>query len=354
MKALVLAGGRGTRLQPFTHTLPKQLIPIGNRPILHYVMDSLGAAGIHEIGIIISPETGERIKEALAANPWGHAITYLRQEEPLGLAHAVRIARDYLSDGPFVMYLGDTLVGEGIGRAVSEFRSSGADALITVKEVADPSHFGVVVRDGNGEIRKLVEKPHQWISNLAVVGIYFFSSIVHSAVAEIAPSARGELEITDAIQLLVEKGCRVATRDLAAWWVDCSNRHDLLTANRNVLETLTQRGIHGDIDRDSKIAGLVRVEPSAVIRKSEIRGPAVIGAGSTVIESTVGPCTSVGPSCRITRSKVERSILLEGAVIEDVEEMRESIVGRRATVRKQAERTGGPSLLIGDEADVRL
>ncbi len=354
MKALVLAGGKGTRLRPLTYTMAKQLIPVANVPILHYVLRHVEEAGIRDVGVILSPETGDQVRASLQAGRFSLDFTYIVQEAPLGLAHAVKVARPFLGSDPFVMYLGDNLVGRGVRHLVEEFVERGADALLLLKEVADPRRFGVVELDGAGRVRRLVEKPQQPPSNLALVGVYVFGPAIHQAVDEIQPSWRGELEITDAIQRLVDKGCRVHSAVLDGWWLDTGKKDDLLEANRVVLDEWTQREVLGEVDAESKVVGRVRVEPEARLVRSEVRGPVVIGRGALVEDSFVGPFTSVGPGCTLRSCVLQHCVLLEGAVVEGVQRLEDSVVGKNAVVRVAAGNHRAVRLMVGDDAEVLL
>ena len=355
MKALVLAGGRGTRLRPLTYTMSKQLIPIANRPILHYVMDHLKEADLHEVGVIIAPETGDQVRASLAPNPWGFRFTFILQEAPLGLAHAVRVARDFLGEEPFVMYLGDNLIGQGIGDFVKDFVESKADAVILLKEVEDPRRFGVAEVAPDGRVIRLVEKPKNPPSNLALVGIYIFSPAIHEAIEQIRPSWRGELEITDAIQQLLNNGGDVRSYILRSWWLDTGKKDDLLEANRVVLDEWVHREIQGTVDEASRIIGRVYIEKGAYIERSIVRGPAVIGEGAQVKDSFIGPYTSVGKGCCIKGAALEYCVLLEGAQIIEVERIEDSVIGRNARVAK-GEQSSRRALtfMIGDDAEVLL
>ncbi len=280
MKALVLAGGKGTRLRPLTYTITKQLIPVANKPILFYVMRHIREAGIKDVGVIISPETGQQVKEALSSMDLGVRLTYIVQERPLGLAHAVKVGRFYLGDEPFVMYLGDNLIGQGIGELIHTFEESCNDAVVLLKEVADPHLFGVAELDRNGRVVRLVEKPKVPPSNLALVGLYAFSPEIHRAIDQIKPSRRGELEITDAIQNLLVQGRSVKSAMLQSWWLDCGKNDDLLEANRTVLDEWVSREIRGTVDDTSQVGGRVLLEEGACIKHSEVRGPVVVGHGT--------------------------------------------------------------------------
>lgn len=354
MNALVLCGGRGTRLRPLTYTLPKQLIPIANRPVVHYVMDQLAAARIRDIGVIVAPETAGQIREALQDNPWGFALTYIQQDQPLGIAHTVRIARNFLNAAPFVLYLGDNLVGGGLHTMIQRFHERQADAIVLLREVADPRPFGVAVVDGDGRLTRLVEKPQQPPSNLALAGVYIFSSAIHEAVDRIHPSWRGELEITDAIQHLLDSGRQVIGERLQTWWLDCGKKDDLLEANRVVLDEWLQREITGEVDAVSRLSGRVRIEAGAVVQRSEVRGPVLIASGSRIEDSFIGPYTSIGQNCTISRSSLEHCVLLDEARIEGVRRLEDSVLGRHAVVRSNPARHEALRLLVGDESEVVL
>jgi len=356
LKALVLAGGKGTRLRPLTHTAAKQLVPVANRPILFYVLDNLANAGIKEVGIIVSPETQRAIQGAVGdGSRWGFTITqYLLQEEPLGLAHAVKVARPFLGESPFVMYLGDNLIGSGIGELCETFLQTKADAMILLKEVEDPSSFGVVEIDRGGRVLSLVEKPREPRSNLALVGIYFFSAQVHRAIDEIHPSWRGELEITDAIQRLVSDGRLVASHVLKEWWIDTGKKDDLLAANRVVLDEWIGRELAGSVDKESQVIGRVTLGKESDIIRSIVRGPVVIGENVVIKDSFVGPFTSVGNGSRIIHSVIEHSVILEGVSIEGVDRLEDSLIGSGARVFKDRAAHQAYRLLIGDDSVVEL
>ncbi|HID10278.1 MAG TPA: glucose-1-phosphate thymidylyltransferase [Candidatus Latescibacteria bacterium] len=354
MKALVLSGGKGTRLRPLTYTMAKQLMPVANRPILHYVMDQISDVGIKEVGVIISPETGQQIKEALKANPWGFHFSFLLQEEPKGLAHAVMVAQEFLSCEPFLMYLGDNLIGQDIEGFVEEFQISSPDALILLKEVENPRMFGVAEVDGQGNIERLIEKPKEPPSNLALVGIYLFSPLVHEAISEIEPSWRGELEITDAIQKLLDKGGTIKSFILEKWWLDTGKKDDLLEANRVVLDELIRRELRGDVDEKSKVTGRVDLAEKAQVEGSTIRGPVVVGEGTIIRRSFIGPYTSIGDNCVIEDAVLEHSVILDGAVVKGIERLEDSIVGRNAVVSKELHNSRALRLMIGDDAEVKI
>jgi glucose-1-phosphate thymidylyltransferase len=354
MKALVLAGGKGTRLRPLTYAMPKQLIPVANQPILFYVLRHIEQAGIEDVGVIVSPETGGQIEEAVAGNFPGLRLRYIVQDEPLGLAHAVLVARDFLGDEPFLMYLGDNLINQGVGEFMTTFETSGADAVILLKELDDPRMFGVAVVDGEGHVVRLVEKPKEPPSNLGLVGVYLFSPEIHTAIASIKPSWRGELEITDAIQWLVENGRYVKSFVLDEWWLDTGKKDDLLEANRTVLDGLACREANGYVDEASRIIGRVVIAEGARIEDSVVRGPVVIGAGTVVRSSSVGPYSSIGERCLIDGSAVQDCVIMDGARIENVDRIEESIVGRNVSVRRPASQSRALRLMLGDQAEVLI
>ncbi len=355
MKALILSGGKGTRLRPLTHTMAKQLVPVAGKPILGYVLGHIRDAGIKEVGVIISPETGEEVRGYLGTGrKWGVKIRYIRQEEPLGLAHAVLVARDFLGDDDFVMYLGDNLLGHGLKDALKRFRKERPDALIYLKEVDNPRQFGVAKLRGDGSIERLVEKPSRPPSNLALVGVYLFSSGIHEAIEAIKPSRRGELEITDAIQKLIEAGKTVKSEILDKWWLDTGKKDDLLHANTIVLDEYTERMLKGRIDRKSSVIGRVTVERGAVVKGSRIRGPVRIGAGSMIINSFIGPYTSIGEHVRVEDSVIEHSVILDDTEIISIERLEDSLIGRGARVLAGDHRNRALRLMIGDDSTVEI
>jgi len=354
MKALVLAGGKGTRLRPLTYTMAKQLVPVANRPIIHYVMDQIHQTGIKDVGVIISPHTGEQIKESLRANPWDFDFTFILQDEPKGLAHAVMVAQGFLEDKPFLMYLGDNLIGQDIKDFVEEFQTSQPETLILLKEVEDPRLFGVAEVDGAGNIKRLIEKPKEPPSNLALVGIYLFSPSIHEAISQIKPSFRGELEITDAIQKLLDKGKTVKSFILERWWLDTGKKDDLLEANRVVLDELVKEDLKGKIDAASKVVGRVALAKGAHVERSIIRGPAVIGEGTVIKGSFIGPYTSIGNNCIIEDAALEHSVILDGAKVVNIERLEDSVIGRNAVVASEKQNSKALRLMIGDDAEVKI
>jgi glucose-1-phosphate thymidylyltransferase len=355
MKALVLSGGRGTRLRPLTHTTAKQLIPVANKPIIEYVVEAIAREDITEVGVIIAPETGASVRAALGDGArWGVALTYIEQPEPLGLAHAVRTARAFLGEDPFVMYLGDNLIGMPIGGLVAEFRRAHADAVVLLKEVDDPSRFGVAEVTPEGEIARLVEKPEDPPSNLALVGVYVFGPAVHAAIAGLRPSTRGEYEITDAIQGLIDTGHAVRSMRLASWWLDTGKKDTMLEANRVVLDEMAHADVHGAVDDGSTLVGRVSVGAGARIIASTVRGPVVIGEGSVVRNSFIGPYTSIGRDCAIEGSSVEFSVVLDGAEVREIERLEESLVGKKSVIRRAHGHHRALRVHIGDDSEVTL
>jgi glucose-1-phosphate thymidylyltransferase len=354
MKGLVLSGGRGTRLRPITHTAAKQLVPVANKPILFYVLENLAAAGITDVGIVIAPETGAAIRDAVGDGiALGIRPTWILQDQPLGLAHAVQTAQPFLGDAPFVMYLGDNLIGTRITRFTEEFAASDAAAQILLKPVPNPSAFGIATVDGNGRVIRLVEKPKDPPSDLALVGVYFFRPAVHAAIAAIRPSARGELEITDAIQRLLDTGARVDACVVDEWWLDTGKKDDLLAANTTVLDSWCERRIAGDVDATSDVQGRVDVGPGTVIRNSRIRGPVAIGPGCEITDSFIGPFTSIGSESRIVSSTVQHAVLLERCRVTGVDRIEDSLLGRDVVVRSRGAK-GVLRVSLGDDSEVEM
>ncbi len=361
MKGLILSGGAGTRLRPITHTSAKQLVPVANKPILFYGIEDMAAAGIKEIGIIIGDTRAEIVEAVGDGSRWGVDVTYIPQDAPLGLAHCVLIARDFLGDDDFVMYLGDNMLEQGLADFVDAFereRAQLADgarpsAQILLAHVDDPRQFGVAEIGPDGEVVQLVEKPTDPPSDLALVGVYLFDAQVHRAVRAITPSARGELEITDAIQWLVDRGFRVRHEVLQGWWLDTGKKDPLLESNRLILERLEPR-VDGSVDSASRIEGRVVIEEGAVIERSTVRGPTIIGAASRVTNSSVGPYVSVGAGCTIIDSEIEHSVLLERSRIESVPGITDSLVGRDAEIVRSGTSPAATRLMIGDHCRVDL
>lgn len=355
MKALILSGGKGTRLRPLTYTMAKQLVPVANKPILGYVIDHIRAAGIRDIGVIISPETGEEVKKYIGnGSKWDVKVTYITQSEPAGLAHAVSTARDYLGDSDFIMYLGDNLLSQGVKEAVKKFKKESPEALIFLKEVDDPRRFGVAKLDSKGKIVKLIEKPKRPPSNLALVGVYIFSKKIHDAVAQIKPSFRGELEITDAIQKLIDMGYVVKSEVLNGWWLDTGKKDDLLQANTIVLDEYIKRNLLGEIDGNSEIIGRVSVEKNATVKNSKIRGPVIIGEGSEIINSFIGPYTSIGNHVKVIDAVVEHSVVLDNAFLSGIERLEDSLIGKNTKVFRNHSLHKALRLMVGDDSTVEV
>jgi glucose-1-phosphate thymidylyltransferase len=352
MKALVLSGGKGTRLRPLTFTCAKQLIPVANKPILGYVLDQVAATTIKKVGIITAPETGQFVKDYVSDGlAWNLDVTYIPQE-PLGLAHAVKTAKRFLGRDAFVMCLGDNLTGQGLNSFVKKFKSEHLDALIILKEVDNPSSFGVAQLDEKGNILNLVEKPKTPMGNLAIIGTYLFSCKVHQAIERIKPSWRGELEITDAIQEMINMGFKVKAEILNSWWLDTGKKDDILYANAKILDEYITRDIKGKVV-NSSIDGRVKVEPEAKILNSTVRGPCVIGMNASIENSFVGPYTSVGNGSEVINSNIEYCVIQENVTIKDIERLEESLIGRNAKVtRNQRNRT--IKLHIGDYSELQV
>jgi glucose-1-phosphate thymidylyltransferase len=359
LKGLILSGGKGTRLRPITHTSAKQLVPVANKPVLFYGIEAMAAAGIQEVGIIIAPETGQEIREAAGdGSQFGLKITYVVQDEPAGLAHAVLTAEPFLGESPFVMYLGDNLLQGGISDLVAAFREHEPDALILLTPVPDPENFGVAELEaaGPGEVGRvvrLVEKPSEPATDLALVGVYMFTAGIHDAARAIKPSPRGELEITDAIQYLVDGGQRVEPHIVRGWWKDTGRLEDMLEANRLILDNLIER-VEGELI-DSQVDGRVVVEPGARLERTTVRGPAVIGAGAVLKDCYIGPYTAIGEGCSISGSEVEHSILLAGSSVCDLDgRMESSLLGRNVTVRRSDRQPRAYRFMVGDNSDISI
>jgi len=355
MKALVLCGGRGTRLKPLTHTMAKQLLPVANKPILYYVLDQVREAGIDDIGIVVSPETQEGIKEAVGdGSKWGAKVTYIFQAEPGGLSHAVMTAKQFLGESPFLMFLGDNLIEGGVKGFVEEFNTSQPDGMILLKEVADPRLFGVAELDAAGNIIHIIEKPKEPKSNFVVVGVYLFTSEIHQAITQIKPSWRGELEITDAIQKFMYMGKKVQSHILDGWWLDTGKKDDLLEANRVVLDDYMRRAIKGQSDSQSQIVGRVEIMQGTILENSIIRGPVSIAEDCRINNSFIGPFTSIGANTIIEHSSIEHSVILGGCRVLSMERLADSVIGRDTEVVNQGGNHKAVKLFIGDDAKVEL
>jgi len=353
LKALITAGGRGTRLRPITHTQNKHLIPIANKPILHYALEHVAAAGVREVGIIINADDTELPAAIGDGEKWGLCIRYIPQPAPLGLAHCVKISRDFIGDEPFVFYLGDNMVVGGIARFLEDFRQAGSNCHLTLARVKDPERFGVPeIRDGR--IVSVEEKPKQPKSHYAVSGIYFYDSSIFQAVDHIEPSARGELEISDAHQYMLDRGLAVSYSEITGWWKDTGKPADLLEANRLVLDNM-EGDIQGEVDEASDLAGAVIVQKGATVIASNVRGPAVIGENSVIRHSYVGPFTSIGADCEVRNSEVEFSIVSARCAILDVGVRIEgSLLGTEVQVLRAREKPRTHRFILGDQSMVEV
>jgi glucose-1-phosphate thymidylyltransferase len=352
VKGLVLAGGKGSRLRPLTATGAKQLVPVANKPVLFYALEQLVAAGITDIGIITG-DTAEQVKVAVGdGSAFGASVTYLQQSQPLGLAHAIITAEQWLGDDHFCMFLGDNFLGGGIAPYARAFRQRPCSAEILLCQVDDPSSVGVALLDDDGRVQRLVEKPRDRISDLAVIGVYFFGPEVHCITPTLTPSARGELEITDAIQGLIDAGHEVRAETIADDWIDTGKKDDMLAANRLVLGSL-QRRIEGEVDTESTLVGRVAVESGAKIVASTVRGPVVIGAGARIEDAYIGPFTAIGPDCQLTSCEIEHSIVLQGSVIRHVDRrIADSLIGREVIIERSPLRPQAIRLMLGDHSRV--
>jgi glucose-1-phosphate thymidylyltransferase len=367
VKALILAGGAGTRLRPITHTRAKQLVPVANKPILFYGLDAIADAGITEVGIVTG-DTGPEVRAAVGdGSAWGMRVTYLPQDAPSGLAHAVLIAREFLGEDDFVMYLGDNLLKQSLRSFVAAFEDdrirantptlggpvAAPSAQILLKQVPDPQRFGVAELDAQGHVVRLVEKPADPPSDLALVGVYLFDASVHEAVASIEPSERGELEITDAIQWLIDHGHRVRSEVLVDWWIDTGKLTPLLEANRLLLEIIERR-IDGQVDEESNIDGRVVIDVGAKILRSTIRGPVAIGPDTEIVDSFVGPFTAIGSRCRVECSEIEHSVILDDSRLIDAGRIEDSLLGHHVEVGRSERRPRAVRLMVGDHSQIDL
>lgn len=353
MKALVLSGGSGTRLRPFSYSMPKQLIPIANRPVLEHVLEDIRNLGVTEVGIIVGG-WAQQIADVIGdGSRLGMKVTYIPQDEPLGLAHCVTLGRSFLGDDDFVMYLGDNMLPEGTADIAQEFLAHRPAAQVVVHKVADARAFGVAELDHEGRVERLVEKPQEPKSDLALIGVYFFTPAIHTAVSSIQPSARGELEITDAIQWLLTHGAEVKASEYHGYWKDTGRAEDVLDCNRQLLMGLSPE-VAGEVDSGSELSGLVRIEPGARVVRSRVQGPVVIGADTLVEDSVVGPDTSIGEGCTLRESRIRDSIVLAGATISHVPGIHGSLIGRNATVDAGAAPDPSHRLVVGDHTRIEV
>jgi glucose-1-phosphate thymidylyltransferase len=353
MKGLILSGGKGTRLRPITHTSAKQLVPVANKPVLFYGLEALADAGIRDIGIVVG-DTQAEIRAAVGdGSAWGVRVTYIEQDAPRGLAHAVLISESFLGDEPFVMYLGDNLLKHSIARFVQEFEREKPAAQILLARVPDPQMFGVAELQG-GRVVRLVEKPKKPTSDLALVGVYMFGKAVFESVKRIKPSARNELEITEAIQDLIDRGLEVRPHIVEGWWKDTGKLEDLLEANRLILDTIDRR-IDGTVDADSRVEGKVVVERGATIERSVVRGPVIIGADAHVSGAYIGPFTAIGNGVELKDTEIEHSIVLEGAKITDLgTRIEDSLIGRNVRIFRLPVRPSAYRFMLGDNSEVGI
>ena len=353
MKALVLCGGSGTRLRPITHTMAKQLVPIANKPVLFYGLEAIKAAGVEDVGIVVG-ETAKEIVQAVGdGSKWGVDVTYIQQDEPLGLAHAVLVSEPFLGTDDFVMYLGDNLIREGISGLVEQFRRNRPNSQILLASVKEPERFGVAELEG-GRVVRLVEKPDKPASDLALVGVYMFDGNVMDAVKAIRPSTRGELEITDAIQWLIDQGFSVDPHVIEGWWKDTGRLEDMLEANRIMLDTM-EASNRGHVDSESQVHGMVVIQDGAEVINSTIRGPAVIGEGTRIVNSFIGPFTSIYYGVEVRGSEVEHSIILENSRLSEISgRIEDSLIGQNVVVERSPLKPAAYRLMLGDNSMIGL
>jgi glucose-1-phosphate thymidylyltransferase len=353
MKGLILSGGKGTRLRPLTFTQAKQLVPVANKPVLFYGIEALKEAGIQDIGIVVG-DTKDEIKEAVGdGSHWGIKVHYLEQDAPRGLAHAVMISESFLGKDNFVMYLGDNILKSGIKSLVEEFQARKPSSLILLTEVPNPQMFGVAELK-EGRVVRLVEKPKKPMSNFALVGVYMFDYHIFEAVKAIKPSWRNELEITDSIQYLIDNGYEVHPHFVTGWWKDTGKIEDILEANRLILESI-EGSLESEVDPPSKIIGQVILEKDVVVKNSTIRGPAVIGTGTEIVDSYIGPFTSIQNKCKIIKTEVEHSIIMEGSEIRDIgSRIDESLIGREVKIFKSPPKPSVYRMMVGDKSEIGI
>jgi glucose-1-phosphate thymidylyltransferase len=354
VKGLILSGGKGTRLRPFTYTGAKQLVPVANKPVLFYAIEDLVEAGITEIGIVVG-DTGDQVREAVGDGArFGAQVCYIEQDAPRGIAHGIKIAQEFLGDDKFVLFLGDNFIRDGIARQVAAFRDGTMHAQIILYKMDDPSSMGVAVLNDSGRVVRLVEKPKQFVSPYAVIGIYMFDAHVFQAVHTIRPSARGELEITDTLQYLIDQGLNVCAHRLEGWWIDTGKMSDILEANRLVLDIL-EASNQGQVDGASRLEGRVVLQPGAVVVNSTIRGPAIIGERTRIENAFVGPYTSIYHDCAVLSCEIEHSVVLENSRITDVpSRIADSLIGRNVEIGRAGGQTRTLKMMIGDHSKVGI
>ena len=353
VKGLVLSGGAGTRLRPITHTRAKQLVPVAGKPVLFYGLEAMAAAGITQVGIIIG-DTGDEIRAAVGdGSRFGLEVTFIPQDAPRGLAHAVLTAEEFIGDSAFCMYLGDNLLRDGVAGFVDEFRAGDADAMILLQHVPNPSEYGVAELDASGAVKQLVEKPKEPKSDLALVGVYLFTSAIFDAARRLEPSWRGEYEITDAIQGMVDSGLRVEPHVVTGWWKDTGQLVDMLEANRLVLDAI-ETDIQGNVV-DTKIEGRVVIQAGATVERCHIRGPVVICAGATVRDAYVGPYSAISEDALVERAEIEHAILLERSSIVGIDtRIEDSLIGADCEIRRSDAIRSANRLLVGDGSRIEI
>ncbi|MEM2664916.1 MAG: glucose-1-phosphate thymidylyltransferase [Candidatus Methanomethylicia archaeon] len=352
MKGVILHGGAGTRLRPLTFSGPKQLIPVANKPVSQYVLEDLRDAGIHDIAIILGETFPEMVREHYGdGGKFNVKVTYIFQGKPLGIAHAVNLCREFVGEESFVVYLGDNLIQNGVKKPLEKFLSEDFDAFILLKEVEDPTRFGVAEIDEKGKLIRLIEKPKIPPSKYAIIGIYFFKPVVFDVIKDLKPSWRGELEITDTLQLMIQRGYKVGYDVVDGWWLDTGKKDDILYANALILDERIKRDIKGEIV-DSKVEGRVTIDEGAKIVNSTIRGPAIIGGNSLIENSYIGPYTSIGEEAKIINSEIDYCVILKGATIKGVERLRESLIGRYAMVMRNEDTVKTIKLNVGDYSEI--
>jgi glucose-1-phosphate thymidylyltransferase len=355
MKALVLAAGKGARLKPVTNNIAKHLIPIANKPMIFYVLEQIREAGIQDAGIVISPDTGKEIREVVGTGErWGLNIQYILQPQPQGIAHAVKTGRDFLGNEPFLLFLGDNLIKEGIKGIVSRFILHPSDALVVLKSVEDPRAFGVAEIDINSHVIKVLEKPSEPKSKLAIVGVYIFSPVVHSIIDGLKPSGRGEYEITDAIQKLLEDQYTVDSYVLEHWWMDTGRREDLLAANKTILDENMTARVNGTIDEKCLVKGVIDMGQGTIVQNSYLKGPISIGSDCRIVNSFLGPHVSIGNKTNVENVTIRDSIVMDNVYIKNVPVIFDSIIGRNVTVTEGVSGYAGTKLFVGDSARVEL